>query len=145
MNDYLSLAAPPRTYTMLFDPRGKIHATTGILPTKIIDIPPDQFKTALSRIEVSFLSTPILTENRPPDPVEKQPGELDLPVPLEPGYTWSWTEAEPGGDWNNDRKIKPVNSQAHHVGKQIIREGWLVLRPDGQSKKKKDPERKAGD
>jgi hypothetical protein len=125
LNTYLSLNETPKVFTMLVDPRGAVHATSGILPTKQIDIPPDQFKTALSQIEVSFLSTPILTEDRP--------DELDLPLPVENGYGWFWSEAESDHGWNNARQIKEVNTQAHHVGSQIIRDGWLVLRPQSSN------------
>jgi hypothetical protein len=70
----------PRTLTLLIDPRGKVHATCGILPAKVVDIPPDQYTPALQAIDITFLSTPILT------PRDK----IALPLPNEPGYAWSW-------------------------------------------------------
>jgi hypothetical protein len=70
----------PQTLTLLIDPLGKVHVTCGILPTKVIDIPPDQYAHALQAIDITFLSTPILT------PRDK----IAIPLPDEPGYAWSW-------------------------------------------------------
>ena len=36
----------PLSLTILLDPRGKVHATCGILPVKAIDIPPEQYSGA---------------------------------------------------------------------------------------------------
>lgn len=77
-----------RTVTLLFDPTAKLHATSGILPTKTIDIPEDQYLNALRKIKVSFLAAPILTER----------GKLQIPVPKETGQKWNW-EGNIGDDW----------------------------------------------
>jgi hypothetical protein len=74
----------PQTLTLLMDPRGKVHATCGILPTKVMDIPPDQYTHALQAIDITFLSTPILT------PRDK----TAIPLPNEPGYAWSWLDRD---------------------------------------------------
>ena len=84
LNLLQSVGAAPQILTMLVDPRGVVHATSGILPTKVIDIPPDQYAAALQAIEITFLSTPILARQ----------GEINLPLPTEPGYSWSWVEKE---------------------------------------------------
>jgi len=70
------------TLSMLVDPRGSVHATTGILPTKSIAIPPDQYQDHLASLRVTFRTAPVLT---PRDRVE-------LPLPNEPGFSWSWLE-----------------------------------------------------
>jgi hypothetical protein len=80
----LALKDAPKMFTMLIDPRGKVHATCGILPTKAIAIPPDQYQQALEKIEVTFLSTPILTE--------LLDEKISLSLPVEAGYEWSWLE-----------------------------------------------------
>lgn len=84
MNLYKSLREAPDTLLMLVDPRGAVHATTGLLPTKSIELPPDQINEALRRIEITFLSTPILSDS----------DKLHLPLPNEPGYRWSWLERQ---------------------------------------------------
>ncbi|MBK9711339.1 MAG: hypothetical protein IPO81_08420 [Kouleothrix sp.] len=82
-----SVEAPPQLLTLLVDPRGKVHATCGIAPTKSIDIPPDQYAAALQAIEATFFSAPILTDA----------GRVNLPLPSEPGYAWSWLQRERDG------------------------------------------------
>lgn len=111
-----SLADPPLKLTMLVDPRGVVHATCGLVPTKALRIPPDQFAQALRRLEVTFLSAPILT-----------PADLvNLPLPQEPGYTWAWLEKE-NGVWADNYPIGMVDFKATFAGAQVIREGWLKL------------------
>lgn len=121
---YQSIDDPPHKLTMLLDPRGVVHATCGILPTKSIHIPSDQFAGALRAIEVTFFSAPILTDV----------GKINLPLPEEAGYEWSWLEKE-NGVWADESQIGPVTSQATFAAKQVIREGWLKLRrkPNGQN------------
>jgi hypothetical protein len=120
----LHLNQSPKSLTMLVDPRGKVHATSGILPTKSIDIPPDQYAAALQAIEITFLSAPILALRRQGE----QTGEIDLPLPEEPGYAWAWVEQNSNGQWQEASKIGLVNRQAQFVGPSTIREGWLALR-----------------
>ncbi|WP_424095075.1 hypothetical protein [Moorena producens] len=125
----VSLEDKPKLLTMLIDPRGKVHATCGILPTKAIDIPPDQYQEALEKIEITFLSTPILTDLRDlSDPTLDK--KINLPLPGEPGYEWSWLEKEKE-EWltvTHDT-IGQVTSNAVFSGQQAIREGWLKLSP----------------
>jgi hypothetical protein len=106
-----NLASPALTVSMLLDPRGSAHATCGLLPTKSITIPPDQYVDALKAIEVLFLTTPILTDV----------GSINMPLPVESGYQWSW-ETMAGTE-----EITPVHLQATFSPSQEIREGWLKL------------------
>jgi hypothetical protein len=69
---------------MLLDPRGSVHATSGILPVKSISLPPNKYAAALQAIEITFLSTPVLTDN----------DKMRLPLPNEGGYVWSWLQKE---------------------------------------------------
>lgn len=113
---------------MLVDPRGKVHATSGILPTKAISLPLDQYAPALQKIEISFLTAPILTLR----PSAADGLAINLPLPPEPGYTWYWVERRldnlAGETWREADAIKPVDRQASFNGAQQLREGWLVLR-----------------
>jgi len=106
------LDEPPLTLAMLVDPRGVVHATSGIVPTQELSIPPDQYAGALSALEVVFLTTPLLTDA----------GALNLPLPAEPGFRWAWLgdESAPLG-----RALPDATFTA-----QEVREGWLKLTPD---------------
>ena len=112
---FQAIDSPPQKLTMLLDPRGAAHASSGVLPTKAIRIPPDQYAEALRNLEITFLSTPVVTTQ----------GKINLPLPAEPGYAWSWL-AKSGGEWATS-EIGPVNLQANWSGQQEIREGWLKL------------------
>lgn len=121
LNILQSIASPAQTLTMLVDPRGSIHATSGILPTKSIHIPPEQFVDALRRIEITFLTAPILSDR----------DSINLPLPQAPGYTWSWLAKE-NGVWDTITKIGAVNDQATFTTQQQIEEGWLKLTQNNQ-------------
>lgn len=107
----------PQTFTLLVDPRGVVHATTGITPVKGLRIPPDQYVDALQAIEVTFLSTPILT-----DLILTDEDTINLPLPNETGYSWSWVDAA-----GHDRAIGTPTIEATFAATQEIREGWLKL------------------
>ncbi|MET3724606.1 hypothetical protein [Sphingomonas trueperi] len=84
----VTLNATPIAITFLMDPRAPVHVTSGILPVEQIAVPPDQYGAALNRLEVSFITRPVL----------RRSGGLVLPLPLESGYGWSWIQqgqAEP--------------------------------------------------
>jgi hypothetical protein len=121
LNILQSIASPAQTLTMLVDPRGSVHATSGILPTKSIHIPPEQFVDALRNIEITFLTAPILSDF----------SSINLPLPQESGYTWSWLAKE-NGIWDSVTKIGAVSDQATFTTKQQIYEGWLKLTQDIQ-------------
>lgn len=84
----MSLTSAPLTVTMLMDPRGSVHATTGILPVKSIAIPEEQYNDQISNLRAVFRTGPVLMS----------PDDIALPLPKEPGFGWSWIAKE-GADW----------------------------------------------
>ena len=118
-----TLDAPPQTLAMLIDPRGVVHATSGILPVKSISIPPDQYTPALQRINVTFLSTPVLTDRT----------RVKLPLPAEPGYQWSWLQKDAGG-WSEVSTAGLIKKQVfldafdegEPIWERLIAMGWLA-------------------
>jgi len=84
-NFYVQLAIddPTIILPLLIDPTGCLHATSGILPTKSIEIPLDQYKSILKKIQITFLTAPIIS------PTNK----VRVPLPTEPGYEWTWLSA----------------------------------------------------
>jgi hypothetical protein len=109
--------------TMLVHPPGDIHATTGLLPVKSINIPKNQYAGALKNIHVTFLSTPILTGK----------DQLSLPLPKELGYTWSflakerfsWVEISETGMVRKDHALQ-LFSNGEAVWQQLLQKGWIV-------------------
>jgi hypothetical protein len=108
---------------MLVDPRAAVHATTGILPTQSLVVPPGQYEDILAGLELTFPAGPLLR----PD------GGLAVPVPALAGYEWSWiTEETAGPDpaWAVDPGVEPVTAGAvWQYSPQTLTEGWLRLNP----------------
>lgn len=110
--------ATPQVLTMLVDPLAEVHATSGMLPTKAITIPASMYAAQLKRIELTFRSLgPILTRT----------GRLDLPLPIEPGYAWSWLEREDRGWSTVAGDVGATEDDGAFSGPILAREGWLRL------------------
>jgi len=128
MTIHQTVTSPPHFLTMLIDPRGIVNATSGILPVKAISIPPDQYTDALKAIEITFLSTPILAE------VSK----MRLPLPAEPGFTWSWlqkgtsgwTEISAGGMVRKAQVNAAFPANADAVWDGLKASGWIIAIDD---------------
>ena len=108
----------PVTLTMLVDPLAEVHATSGVLPPKSITIPASLYAAELKRLEISFRSLgPILTRI----------GRLDLPLPAEPGYAWSWIERDDCGWSVVAGDIGASQDDGAFSGPIVAREGWMRL------------------
>ncbi|MGD1700157.1 hypothetical protein [Dapis sp. BLCC M229] len=122
--------APPQGVTMLIDPRGVVHATSGVLPNQELRLPAENYNHALQSIEVNFLSTPVLSDRRDKSLSNNDRlasfNRIAIPLPEEPGTTWSWLTLE-GEKWSEKEKIKPVNFKATFYRSQEASEGWLQL------------------
>jgi hypothetical protein len=110
--------SPSLFVTMLLDPRGQVHASTGLLPSPQLRVHPDHYGRALSEMEVSFLTGPFLSDK----------GALRLPVPEEAGHVWTWVTQQPGGAWARTDALAAPNPRAAFSAPQELREGWLILR-----------------
>ncbi|KEP69998.1 hypothetical protein DL1_21090 [Thioclava dalianensis] len=111
----VTLNQKPVALTFLMDPRGAIHATTGILPVQQIAIPSDQYAQTLQRLQVTFETRPVLSGA----------GGLTLPLPQEAGYDWSWVQT--------NAPSVPLGANAgtetatFNYTPQSLREGWTRL------------------
>lgn len=130
----LTVRAEPHYVTMLMDPRGEVHATTGILPTKALSIPLPQYADALEAIEVTFEIFPVLSDK----------DNLHLPLGPETTSSWSWIAKTGDGTWTQtgrdpeaDPRIHPASEEAQFGTLQKLQDGWLKLQPI--SKKHKEP------
>lgn len=111
----LTLEDAPLTLSLLLDPRGSLHATSGMLPTKVIHLPPDQFSEALQNLEISFLTAPILSDRE----------QVNISLPEEPGYVWSWLE------WD-DKGWREV-STAGRISRRDFLQTLLAATPNARS------------
>ncbi len=121
---FQTVESPPQILTLLIDPRGLVHATTGIVPAKAINIPPDQYAAALQAIEITFLSTPVLTDA----------GKIHLPLPDEAGYQWSWLHQDLHHTWfevssrglvRKQTFVEAFGSEADTIWSELHTRGWI--------------------
>lgn len=111
-------AAAPTSVLLLLDPRAPVHAVSGILPTKIIDIPPEMFTAAVKNMELLFTVGPVLSPGTSSDPPL-------LPLPTEIRGTWSWTES---GTTTGTPMSGQIDDRAHLSPEPpVLRSGWLSL------------------
>jgi YVTN family beta-propeller protein len=103
--------------TMLVDPRGSLHAFTGLLPVVSLDIPSQFITPALQKMAYLFRAGPFLT---PPDVIR-------IPRPAERKGTWSWFDhvldtsaAISAADGNVSFPTTPP----------LVKEGWLKFTPN---------------
>ena len=113
----------PTTLSILFDPRGLLHVTTGILPTKTLSIPTDQYTEALRRIAITFLTAPLLV------PVNR----TQIALPQEPGLAWSWVQLDDGA-WEHVRNeptillddfLQEFTSEGPAFWDDLVNASWL--------------------
>lgn len=142
-SNYLQLGFAPDTFlyaTLLADPRGAVHATTGILPVKQLDIPQQFVDAALANLEISFRMGPLLTRLVPSpsqgDQTPVFPVSVTYPLPVEQNGAWSWWEppASTGG-WTGYGLVDASPAAQMGAAPDSLREGYFqfVTRlPDSQ-------------
>jgi hypothetical protein len=121
---------PPQRFLVLMDPRAQMNAFTGVLPVKTIGIPAIHFTEALTRIEVTFLTTPVITGK----------DLIDLPLMELEGKAWSWLEKQ-GAVWSETATEGILRKQAlldapelpgrgAAIWDALAASGWIVPIPD---------------
>lgn len=124
----LAPSAAPRLVTMLMDPRGVVHATPGILPTKAIDIPRHFWVDVIRILSASLLTAPILTDH----------DHVHVPMAEDNAFAWEWLQRQPDHSWqrldadpaNPDPGLRQQTADAKFAPQRIV-EGWLKLSPKG--------------
>ncbi|KXK63722.1 hypothetical protein AWW66_01820 [Micromonospora rosaria] len=111
----LAFGLPEETLTVLLEPAGALHATTGILPTVSVRLDPAHHHDALARLETGFLAAPVLTDA----------AGVGLVLPAtEPGRRWTWRER--AGDVWTETEDPPAPTPGFPTD-VTLREGWLAL------------------
>jgi hypothetical protein len=117
----LTLTPTPLKLTMLVDPRGEVHATSGVLPTKRISIPPDQYAGILKKLAVTFMTAPVLTDH----------DGIRLNLPQESGYSWSWLARPSPSVWRETERIQAADNTLRFTPQRLVG-GWLKLTPENK-------------
>ncbi|MDO8955130.1 MAG: hypothetical protein Q7V63_09830 [Gammaproteobacteria bacterium] len=111
--------------TMLIDPRGSCHASTGILPVYAKLIPDDYLKPALNTLCYFFRSGPIVT------PLDR----VSMPQPAENQGKWEWYDTA-------IKKMVPLDPKATEVRfmspPPLAKQGWLKFTPNVDDSKTKE-------
>ncbi|HEY0037890.1 MAG TPA: hypothetical protein VGB66_14435 [Longimicrobium sp.] len=131
--NYLQLSFAPDTYqyvTVLADPRAAVHAYTGILPVKQLDIPQQYVDAALSAMEISFQLGPVLTVMGPtPGTGGAAPPfaqSIVFPAPAEQNGSWSWWEKDAAtGEWTGSGLVAATPDARDPEAPSTLRDGYL--------------------
>jgi len=126
--NYLSLRFDSPAYTtqdlsLLLDPRGKVHATTGVLPTAQLQLPAQFYAKPLEQLVVTFRSGPVVTGLE----------AIRLPFPTEQHGTWRWIRRTGTGaaDFAVDPIIPADGRPRLADAPPHLLDGWLRFVPRG--------------
>lgn len=104
-------------FTVLMHPKGTIHLSTGILPVKKLKFPENSYKKALRTIELSFLSSPVITPMN----------ELNLSLHQDSRFEWSWLQAQKTGNTASSEEDPPKfvrTLQRRHIRFDLFQTVW---------------------
>jgi hypothetical protein len=115
-NNYISLKpnGKPIYLTMLLDPRGSIHARSGILPTKDIQLPSFFIDKAVKNMELLFTTESLLT----------QKDRIDIPSLSQYQGEWDWISNREKSN-NHSSKISFIKDYNQLPTNINIIDGWL--------------------
>lgn len=100
-NNHVLLNDKPQFIYALIHPKAKIFFKTGILPEKHIILPYNEIKHPLRKIELTLLTSPVLT---PKD-------DLQISLLQDSRYKWSWIELEKS---NKKQALSITNKPIKH-------------------------------
>ncbi len=104
--------------TLLMDPGGKVHATSGIVPRKSIGLLRDWTAGALARIAPSFRIGPVLVD----------PRTIRLPVVSALPKRQSWTRRDTPTTWRDDPIIAATQEATFPDQAAAAQEGYIRAR-----------------
>jgi len=111
--------------TMLLDPRGSVHAFTGILPVTQLALPREFVNPALTRMCYTFRAGPFLSS----------PDAVRIPRPMASKGTWTWFDNVLNTTvpvLQTDQNVRISNTPP------LIKEGWLRYTPHPPMKPDED-------
>ena len=115
-NVFLTPQTNTVTLTMILDPRGSVHAYTGLLPVTTAALPGHAVEEFIKTLKVTFQTGPIIAD----------PGTLRIPQPAEQHGAWNWIQLVASA-WEQDTIIDADDQARLPDGNLQLREGWLQL------------------
>jgi hypothetical protein len=124
-------ARPPRDHdtasaahvSLLLDPYGAVHATTGILPTARLRVPGRAFEESLGAVAAGFRFGPMFTVQAPGDDA------LTLPRPADRHGVWTWAQPASAGAWTSHPTRPAHPAPVLPFARPVLRTGCLQLQP----------------
>jgi len=114
--------------TLIIDPRGGVHAASGILPTKKIELMREHTAQALENISMTFRVGPVLSD----------PETIRMPLPGEITGNFSWVRKTGLTVWEESPVVGAVPEPKLSTTPSQINEGWLKLSGAYDAEKKDD-------
>lgn len=114
----LSISEGPVKLTLMLDPSAGVHISSGVLPTVFFELFPQNSRSLIDSIDISFLAAPFIAEKVAPG----------IPVPACMNASWKFVHKTDVATWQKDQDIdQGKNKQRSTFSKQMIYEGWLKL------------------
>jgi len=114
----IGLNQEPVKVTLLMDPSAGVHLSTGILPTKFVELFNHNTSKLLSGLNISFMVAPFIADKVAPS----------IPIPSSINADWKWTHKSDVTTWQSDAGIaEGKTKQLSGFKKQQVYEGWLRL------------------
>lgn len=103
--------------TLLLDPRGAVHVTSGIVPRKKIELMREHVAPALDAMSLTFRVGPVLVD----------PETIRMPLPAEIKGGWSWVRKVNVTTWQEDPVVKATQDALLPDVPALLSEGWLKV------------------
>ncbi|MFE9999690.1 hypothetical protein [Streptomyces avermitilis] len=108
--------------TLLMDPAAKVHATSGILPRKSVDLLRDWFAEDLARLVPSVRVGPVLVD----------PATIRMPLTPAPDGERLWTRRTAPVSWRDDPVVAATQQALLPEVPAWAQEGYLRLAPEAR-------------
>jgi hypothetical protein len=114
----LAIGGPAVRVTMLIDPRGQLHAYSGVLPVTSVALPGNLVEDFIRKLKVTFQTGPVVAD----------PGTLRMPQPAENNALWMWIQSTGAGtNWTEEAIVDADDKARMPEGPLQLKEGWLQL------------------
>jgi len=107
--------------TLLMHPSARVHATSGILPRKSLELVRDWVAPGLGRIAPSARVGPVLID----------PDKVRLPKIAAFGANQSWTRRDTPITWRDDPILSATQAALLPDGRVTVEEGYIRIAPGG--------------
>jgi hypothetical protein len=127
---YITAGAPLEVHsgqvvrvTLLMHPSARVHATTGFLPRKSLELVRDWVADGLGRVAPSARIGPVLID----------PDKVRLPKIAAFGANQSWTRRGTPITWRDDPILAATQAAILPTGRVTVEEGYIRITPDGET------------